>query len=200
MTTNRLFVVAMAAAAAIAGTAITSCSSGPSAGGPPQRTVFPTSSPTLAGVTDAITVPTDELLNFGIANLANTSNTRVTIEAVKLISPAGPAIREVSYQAYTGRELEAPLGLQGDLPKNCPEHFKPRPIRSLSYAARSSIRGEAVVSFVITKPGHYTMGTMRIDYTSGGHRYRQFYYLPVKITALPAKANPRLVQPTMCAR
>ncbi len=144
-------------------------------------------------------MPTNEILNFGIANLNNTSNARVTIRAVKLISPSGPAIRDVTYQAYTGRGLVAPLGLQGDLSKNCPEHFKPRPMSSFSIPARSSGIGEVVVSFTIVKPGHYTMGTMRIDYLSGGHRYWQLYDLAVKITAVPASSNPRLVQPTRCS-
>jgi hypothetical protein len=149
-------------------------------------------------MTDEITVPTDEIVNFGIANLYNTSDARVTFRAVKLISPSGPAIRDVTYQAYTARGLVAPLGLQGDLPKTCPEHYKPSPMTSLTVAARSSAIGEAVVSFTIIKPGHYTMGTMRLDYASGGHRYWQLYYLPVKITAVPVASNPRLVQPLKC--
>jgi hypothetical protein len=189
----------MAAVAAIAGTAVTSCSSGQGADGS-QRTVFPTTSPALAGYTDKATVPTGQIVNFGIANVYNTSSTRVTIEAVKLISPSGPAIRDVGYQAYTGRGLIAPLGLQGDLPKTCPEHYKPRPMSSFSIPARSSGIGEVVVSFTIVKPGRYTMGTMRIDYISGGHRYWQLYYLPVKIMAVPAQSNPNLVQPYKCRK
>jgi hypothetical protein len=187
----------MVAMPAIAGTVLTSCSSGQGADGS-RRTVFPTTSPVLAGTTDVTTLPTDEIVNFGIANLYNSSNARVTIRAVKLISPSGPAIRDVTYQAYTGRGLVAPLGLQGDLPRNCPEHYKPRPMGSFSIPARSSGIGEVVVSLIIVKPGQYTVGTMRIDYSSGGHRYWQLYYLPVKITAVPAGSNPRLVQPTKC--
>jgi hypothetical protein len=183
----------------MAGAVLTSCSSGQGADGS-ERTVFPTTSPTLAGATVRGTVPTDELLNFGIANLYNTSNARVTIRAVKLISPSGPEIRDVAYQAYTGRGLVAPLGFQGDLPKTCPEHYKPRPMSSLSIPARSSGIGEVVVSFKIVKPGHYTMGTVRIDYVSGGHRYWQLYYLPVNITAVPAASDPRLVQPLKCGK
>ncbi len=144
-------------------------------------------------------VPTGEIVNFGIGNLANTSNSRVTIRAVQLISPSGPAIRDVTYRAYLNRDAVIPMGLQGDLPKNCPRYYTPSPISSLSFAARSSTFGEVVVSFIIAQPGHYTMGTMRIDYISGGHRYWQPYYLSVKITAVPAASNPRLVQPTRCS-
>jgi hypothetical protein len=198
MTNKRTLALAMEAAAAVAGTATTSCSSGPRPNAS-QRTVFPTTSPTLAGETWHGTLPTDEIVNFGIANLYNTSDSRVTIRGVKLISPSGPAIRDINYHAYTDRGAVAPLGLQGNLPQTCPELYKPRPMNSLSFAARSSGVGEAVVSFVIVKPGHYTMGTMRIDYISGGHRYWQLYYLPVKITAVPAASNPRLVQPYRCS-
>jgi hypothetical protein len=183
----------------MAGMVLTSRSSGQGADGP-QRTAFPTSPSTLPNLTDKTTVPTDQILNFGIANLYNTSNARVTIRAVKLISPSGPAIRDVTYQAYTDRGAFAPLGVQSDLPKTCPALFKPRPMSSLSFAARSSGIGEVVVSFKIVKPGHYTMGTTRIDYVSGGHRYWQLYYLPVKITAVPAASNPRLAQPIKCGK
>jgi hypothetical protein len=198
MTTKRAVVLAVAAAAATAGTVLTACSSGPGADGS-QRTVFPTTDPAFVGVTMQTTVPTGETVNFGIANLSNTSNALVTIRAVKLISPSGPAIRDVTYQAYTGRGLGAPLGIQGDLPRTCPELYKPRPMSSFSIAARSSGLGEVVVSFTIVKPGHYIMGKMRIDYVSDGHRFWQLYYLPVKITAVPAASNPRLVHPYKCS-
>ncbi len=145
------------------------------------------------------TVPTDVIVNFGIANLYNTSNARVTFRAVKLISPSGPGIRDVTYHAYIGRGLMAPIGVQSDLPKTCPEHYKPRPLGSFSIPARSSGIGEVVVSFTIVKPGHYTVGTIRIDYSSGAHRYWQLYYLPVKITAVPAASDPRLLQPFKCS-
>jgi hypothetical protein len=150
-------------------------------------------------MTAEVSVPTDQILNFGIANLANTSDARVTIRAVKLISPSGAAIRDVTYHAYTGRGLIAPVGLQGDLPKTCPELFKPRPLSSFSVAARSFGLGEVIVSFTIVRPGHYTMGTMRIDYISGSRRFWQLIYLPVKITAVPEASNPRLVQPVKCS-
>jgi hypothetical protein len=199
MTIKRALVLAMAAMAAMAGTAVTSCSSGQGADGS-QRTVFPTTSPTLAGVTDKITVPTGQIVNFGVANLYNTSNARVTIRAIKLIAPSGPAIRDITYRAYAARDAVAPLGLQGDLPKTCSQEYKPSPMSSLSVAARSSMLPEAVVSFTITKPGHYTMGTMRIDYVSGGRRYWQLYYLPLKITAVPAASNQYLIQSYRCRK
>jgi hypothetical protein len=189
--------VVLAVAAAIAGT-VASCSTGPGAAGS-ERTVFSTAPSTIPNMTDQTTLPTGQIVNFGIANLDNTSGARITIRGVKLISPSGAAIRDVSYQAYTGSGLLAPLGLQGNLPRTCPEHYKPRPISSFSIPARSPGIGEVVVSFRIMKPGHYTMGTMRIDYSSGGHRYWQFYYLPVKITAVPAASNPLLVGPYRCS-
>jgi hypothetical protein len=147
-----------------------------------------------------VTLPTDEILNFGIANLYNTSNARVTIRAVRLISPSGASIRDITYRAYTDRGAVAPLGLPGDLPKTCPQHFRPQPISSISVAAHSDVIAEIIVSFKIVKPGHYAMGKMRIDYTSGGHRAWQLLYLSVRVTAVLAPSIPHLGDPYRCRR
>ena len=196
MIANRARVLAMAVTAAVIGAVVMACSSGQGADGE-YRAVFPTGPP---GLTAQITSPTDEILNFGIAGLYNASNARVTIRAVRLISPSGAAIRDITYRAYPGRGFVTPGGLQGDLTKTCPQHFRPQPMTSISIAAHSYVTGEIIVSFKIVKPGHYRLGKVRIDYISGGHRGWQLLYLSVRITAVPAASIPGLVQPFRCGR
>ncbi len=175
----------MAAVAATAGTALTACAPGQGPGGS-QRTIFPTGNGTTSWTAD----PTGVIVNVGIGNLANTSHARATIRAVKLIAPSAPAIRDLNYWVMQGRRSMIPMGVSGNL-RSCPGYeTTSAPMGRLSFAARSATQaGVIIVSFIFTRPGHYAIGPVRIDYVSGGHRYWQLYYLSLKITVVPAASR-----------
>jgi hypothetical protein len=163
------------------------------------RAVFQSSS-LLSAVTTTVRVPTGSILNFGISGLYNSSGAPVTVRSLQLIRPAGPAIRGISAAAYFGSGLVDPVGLQGDLPRTCPEHFRPQKVTDFSGPAYSQAAGELMLSFRILRPGRYYLGEIRINYESDGRLNWQPYYLAVTIVAVSPRADPKLVQPYTCGR
>lgn len=95
--------------------------------------------------------------------LQNYSSARVRLTSLRLISPAGPGIRVLNVRAYLISQLGA-VGVidEGNLPKDCPERYKPHPVTDVAVAPRSFSRWEIVIAVVFRKPGKYHFGLLRL--------------------------------------
>jgi hypothetical protein len=177
--------------------AVASCSPSPGTGGT-EQTVFATS-PSGASITGAS--PTGITLNFSNL-LDNTTHHPVRLRSIQLLSPAAPGIRSVRTIAYPFEKRGAGVfeAFQGNLPKECPRIFgHPVPLTSVVVAPRAYSKWDVVLSLIAAKPGHYGIFTMRVNYTTNGHRGWQKLYLDVRFQAVPPKKDPRLVQPFHCS-
>jgi hypothetical protein len=159
--------------------------------------VFGTS-PNTGGVVVSNSSPSDTILDYSLPPLHNDSAGSVRLRSVRLISPSGPAIRVLNIRAYPTSEagLGWMIGFQGDLTR-CPG-FRPRPVSAVVIAGRSEITWIVVISFIITQPGQYHSGRVRLDYVTNGHAGWQIYYFNDNIEAVSPKKDPNLVQPSKC--
>jgi hypothetical protein len=135
--------------------------------------------------------------------LQNYSPDRVRLTSLRLIAPAGPGIRLLNIRAYL---LSQTGGIgdvdEGNLAKNCPELYKPRPVTDVVVAPRSSSKWVIAVALIFRKPGKYHLGLLRIGYIAAGHAGWQRYYIRnLNLTAVPPQAAPpHLYQPTRCSK
>jgi hypothetical protein len=88
---------------------------------------------------------------------------------------------------------------QGNLAKECPRIFgHPVPLNSVVVAPHSYSKWDVVLSLTAARPGRYGIFIMKVNYTAGGHRGWQKLFLDVRFQAVPARQDPRLVQPFRC--
>jgi hypothetical protein len=184
------------AGAALAATAglVSGCTA-PSGPQGREATVFETAQ--SSALTDRGTAPTDTILNFGMP-LYNLTHGVVRVVSARLVSPSGPGVRLISVTAYSNHLAPIPLGFQGNLPKTCPEMFKPHPVAGLVVRPRYESKWILVVALELSKPGRYQLGVLKISYQTAGHHGWQLYYDAVTIDVVPAKSNPEYVNTFRC--
>lgn len=91
-----------------------------------QRAIFPTS----AGYTTTMRTQTDEITDIGFEPFYNQTGKRIRLRSVTFASPPRE-LPVLNVRAYNYKQTkETVLGLSGDLAKECPQYFKPKPITS----------------------------------------------------------------------
>jgi hypothetical protein len=194
MTTTRKLTAAVAVLAATAA-AMSACSSSAAPDGP-EKMVFDTS-PTPA-LTVSVFEPTGSAVNFGLP-LYNITGNSVRLVSLHLISPSGPAITGVRFFAFNNRRGGMPLGIQGDLPKTCPEDYTPdRPFTDVVTRPKSESRWIVVAQMTFTRPGTYKFGVVKIAYQTTSGPGWQLLYSAVTIKASPPASIPEYVDPLVC--
>jgi len=130
----------------------------------------------------------------------NYSAGSVRITSVQLLRPRDVGIRILNVTAYPLSQVGPTAYVdEGDLPKTCPEHFKPHPLTDVVVAPRSDSSWDVVIALTFDRPGTYTFGLLRIGYVSAGSRGWQDYYLEnLHMTAVPGRSHPHLYQPDVC--
>lgn len=173
------------------------CSAGPGQGLGP----FDGSSPPPAGDYSGGTVVTGKIYDIG-GVLHNYSANRVRLTSVRLVSPAGPGVRVLSVRAYLISDIGGVDDLdEGDLPKICPELFRPHPVTDMVVAPRSTAAMEVIIALIFRKPGRYHFGRLRIGFIANGTPGWQLSYIQnVNATAISSRsAPPGLYNPTRCS-
>jgi len=192
---GRIALVAMASLLA------TGCGPGSAFSGADQAVAF-TTSKDVGGVAISGIVPSGVVVNFSLPPMHNQTANRVQILKAQLISPPRSVIHVLSVRAYLAQQTGLGWfnGYQGDLPKNCPEHFKPHPLTDAITRGHSSSNWLVVISLVIPRAGRLHLGTAKITYRSGGHVKWQYYYLNVALKAASPKTDPQYVETYRCSR
>ena len=129
-----------------------------------QRTVFPDST----GTSSKMPLSTDEITDIGFEPFSNLIGDRIRLRSVSFASPPRE-LRVLNVSAYDYRQTkETVTGGAGDLARECPDLFKPKPINSYITPPHGASSWFVVIAFTISKPGRYYLGKVRLDYTAGG--------------------------------
>jgi hypothetical protein len=153
-----------------------------------QRAVFPEST----GFTSKMPTQTDEITDIGFEPFYNRTADRVRLQSVAFASPP-LGLRVLSVRAYDYRQTkEAIIGMEGDLAKECPHLFKPKPISSYITPPHGASSWFVVIAFTISKPGRYYLNRVKIDYVAAGRPGWQY----ITINTAMIVANPPNPGPT----
>jgi hypothetical protein len=179
-----------AAAGLLAGMLAAACASVPVTG---MRAVFPEST----GMNSRTPTKTDEINDIGFEPFYNRSSDPIRLRSVTFVSP--PAVLHVlNVRAYNYKQTkDVPIGGAGDLAKECPHLFQPKPINSYVIPRRGASSWFVVIAFTISKPGRYYLRRVRIDYTAAGHHGWQ--YIDIDTTMIvtnPPDPGPRPLPPS----
>lgn len=152
-----------------------------------QRKVFPDSTGS------ALTVPTktDEIDDVGFEPFYNLARDPVRLRSVTIVG-APSELRILNVRAYNYKQTkETVLSQLGDLTKECPRTFRPRPISSYTTPPHGASSWFVVIAFTISKPGRYHLGRVRISYTAAGHEGWQYLDIDTTMTVTnPPKPGP----------
>jgi hypothetical protein len=130
-----------------------------------QRTVFPDAT----GTSSKMHMSTDEITDIGFEPFDNISGDPIRLRSVSFVSPPD-ALRVLNVRAYDYKHTrDVPVGGAGDLAKECPGLYEPRPPGSYVTPPHGASSWFVVIAFAISKPGRYYLGKVRVDYTAGGH-------------------------------
>ena len=129
-----------------------------------QRTVFPDST----GTSSKMPLSTDEITDIGFEPFYNLTGDRIRLRSVTFASPPRE-LRVLNVRAYDYRQTkETVTGGAGDLARECPDLFKPKPINSYITPPHGASSWFVVIAFTISKAGRYYLGKVRVDYTAEG--------------------------------
>jgi hypothetical protein len=159
-----------------------------------QHTVFPDST----GFTSTMHSKVDEITDIGFEPFYNRTGDPIRLRRAAFVSPPSD-LHILNVRAYNYRQAkETVLGQSGDLAKECPHLFKPKPISSYLTPPHGSSSWFIVIAFTISKPGRYNLKRVRIDYTDAGHPGWQYIAINTTVvitnppdpgpTPLPASA------------
>lgn len=153
-----------------------------------QRAVFPVST----GLTSTMPTQTDEITDIGFEPFYNRTGDPIRLRSVGFDLPPSE-LQVLNVRAYDYRRTkETVIGQSGDLARECPHLFKPKPINSYITPPRGASSWFVVIAFTISKPGRYYLKRVRIDYTAAGHRGWQY----VDINTTMVITNPPKPGPT----
>jgi hypothetical protein len=159
-----------------------------------QHAVFPDAT----GFTSTMHSQADEITDIGFEPFYNLTGDSIRLRGVAFVSPS-PDLHVLNVRAYNYRQTrETVIGQSGDLAKECPHLFEPKPISSYLTPPHGSSLWFVVIAFTISKPGRYILGRVRIDYTAAGHPRWQYIAIDTTVvitnppdpgpTPLPASA------------
>lgn len=157
-------------------------------GGAGERAAFPTDT----GFTSTMPVKTDEIADIGLYPLPNHTAYPIRLREVTFAQPPADLhllnVRAYNYQ-HTRQGI---IGMVGDLAKECPRVFIPRPIDSFVTPPRKSTQWFIVIAFTISRPGRYNLGRIKITYVFRGHTYWQYLRIGYTMTITnPPRPGPR---------
>lgn len=118
------------------------------------------------------------ILDLGFPPLHNLSGSAVKIVSVSLVSP-GPHVRLLSAYAYrwapslAGQTVDA----FGDLPKECPTWYVPRPLSAAVTRPHSDSPWSVMLVLRISRPGTYRIWKVKVVYEANGQRGWQYFPL-----------------------
>jgi hypothetical protein len=135
---------------------------------------------------------TDEITDIGFDPFYNVTGDPIRLRSVSFVSPPD-ALRVLNVRAYDYKHTrDVPVGGAGDLAKECPDLFKPKPLNSYITPPHGASSWFVVIAFTVSKPGRYYLKQVRVDYTAGGHRGWQY----ITIDTTMVIANPPDPGPT----
>jgi hypothetical protein len=161
-----------------------------------QHTVFPDST----GFTSTMPFQVDEITDIGFEPFYNLTGDPIRLRGAAFVSPP-PGLHVLNVRAYNYRQTrETVMGQSGDLAKECPRLFKPKPISSYLTPPHGSSSWFVVIAFTISKPDRYNLGRVRIDYTVAGHPGWQYIAIDttVVVTNPPDPGPTPLPQSAVC--
>ena len=140
---------------------------------------------------------TDEITDIGFDPFYNLTGEPIRLRSVTFASPP-PELRILNVRAYNYKQTkETVIGLSGDLAKECPHVFKPKPINSYVTPPHGSSSWFVVIAFTISKPGRYSLKRVRIDYTAAGRPSWQYITIDTAVTVTnPPKPGPTPLPPS----
>ena len=134
------------------------------------RTVFPDST----GTSNRMLESRDEITDVGFEPFYNVTGDPIRLRSVSFVSRPD-ALRVLNVRAYDYKHTrDVAVGAAGDLAKECPDLFKPKPINSYITPPHGASSWFVVIAFTISKPGRYYLKKVRVDYSAGGHRGWQY--------------------------
>ena len=160
------------------------------------HTVFPDST----GFTSTMRTQAEETTDIGFEPFYNLTGDHIRLRGAAFVSPP-PELRVLNVRAYDYRQTrETVMGQAGDLAKECPHLFKPKPISSYLTPPHGSSSWFVVIAFTISKPGRYNLRRVRIDYTAAGHPGWQYIDIDttVVVTNPPDPGPTPLPQSGVC--
>jgi len=144
-------------------------------------------------------VVTNHIYDIEILNLHNYSSRSVRLVSVQMIRPA-EGIRVINVRAYPLDQTQGGGAIdEGDLPKGCPEFYKPHPVTDVTVAQHADSNWVIIIAFKFERSGRYRFGTAKIGYETADGRGWQYFGLPdVRVRTVPVKSNPGLYSPLLC--
>jgi hypothetical protein len=153
-----------------------------------QRAVFPDAT----GTSSTMHMSTDEITDIGFEPFDNVSGDPIRLRSVSFVSPPD-ALRVLNVRAYDYKHTrDVPVGGAGDLAKECPHLYEPRPPGSYVTPPHGASSWFVVIAFTISEPGRYYLKQVRVGYTAGGHPGWQY----IAIDTTMVIANPPDPGPT----
>src|SRR5712691_5820333 len=141
--------------------------------------------------------PTGTTINFA-GLLYNYDGTSFRVRSVRMISPSGPGIGDVTIRALAPSldEGETFAYFQGDLAK-CPKRldYRVMPVTRITEPPHGESDWRLLVSIVFTKPGRYHLYLLKVDYVEDGQRHWDYVRANIPVRAISPKTDPRLIQP-----
>ncbi|MHB1597055.1 MAG: hypothetical protein ACYCO9_22890 [Streptosporangiaceae bacterium] len=130
-----------------------------------------------SGFSNRATATTADLVDIGMPDLINQSGHAVTIRRVSLVSaPPSVHLRMVTgYLPIRGGEVLA--FAIGNYVQHCRRVMRPYRLTSVINPPHQHSRWYLVISLNFSKPGHYYLRRVRIDYTTNGHQGWQYQNL-----------------------
>jgi hypothetical protein len=158
-----------------------------------QRTVFPDST----GTSNRMPMSRDEITDVGFEPFYNVTGDPIRLRSVSFVSPPD-ALRVLNVRAYNYKHTrDVPVGAAGDLAKECPDLFKPKPTNSYITPPHGASSWFVVIAFTISKPGRYYLKKVRVDYTAGGHPGWQYIAIDTTMVITnPPDPGPRPEPPS----
>lgn len=141
--------------------------------------------------------PTGRIINFA-GGLYNWDGASFRVRSVRMISPSGPGIRDVTIRALAPSQDNGGnfAYFQGDLAK-CPKRFDYRvlPVTRIVEPPHGVSDWRLLVSLVFAKPGRYRLYLLKVDYVEDGQRHWDYVRADIPLRAVSPKTDPRLLQP-----
>lgn len=141
--------------------------------------------------------PTGRIMNFA-GLLFNQDGAALRVRSVRLISPSGPGVRDVTIRALAPSLDEGgQFILQGDLAKCGPGDlgYGAVPVSRIVEPPHGESDWRLLVSLVFTKPGRYHLYRLKVDYVEDGRRHWDYVRADIIVRAVSPKTDPSLIQP-----
>lgn len=132
------------------------------------------------GQSTSATARTTDLADLGVPDLYNQSGQTVRLLGVSLVSaPSSVRLRRVTAYLHSQTGVHVLGYALGDFVRHCRRQMTPYPVSSVVVPPHTYAKWYLVLSVTFARPGHYYLGQVKIDYTTGGHggwQYQDIHY------------------------